>query len=152
MVARPPGNTRCCGLSRLSLLSSLSPLATLGLFFGHWEVDLLFSLGLSGCCGGSDNGQHSWAAILCACWPLCVGGQVECLVYLLESRQNLYVMARDCPLPNPWGPKTMGMGGNATPNLSCWYREAAGASCPFSEVPSVKTPQCWALRVSDPCP
>lgn len=77
---------------------------------------------------------------------------LNCHVYLLESRQNLYVLARDSPLPNPWGPKTMGMGGDATLNLSCWYREAAGASCPFSEVPSVKTPQCWALRISDPCP
>ena len=52
-----------------------------------------------------------------------------CHVYLLESRHNLNVLAKDCPLPNPWGPKAMGMGGNATPNLSCWYREAAGASC-----------------------
>ena len=75
-----------------------------------------------------------------------------CHVYLLESRQNLYILARDCPLPNPWVPKTMGMGGNATLNLSCLYREAAGASCPFCEVPSVKTPECWAFRISDPCP
>ena len=32
-----------------------------------------------GAVGLSENGQHSWAGILCACWPLWVGGQVECL-------------------------------------------------------------------------
>ena len=84
MVARPPGETRSCRPSCLSLLSSLLPSAT-ALPWHRWALlwplgsGLLLSLGLGGRSGGSDSGQHSWAGAPCARWPLWVGGQVECL-------------------------------------------------------------------------
>ena len=64
------------------LLSSLSPLATAPspgtdeLSFGHREVHLLLSLGLDGCCGGSEN-VSSLEGIVCKRPRKCVNDCVS---------------------------------------------------------------------------